>query len=155
MVVMSLSIICYMPSGLPRTVHIYGPSRSRPVRSLLFFELPLFHPKLSHFSLPDHAPKLTKLGIYLTPAEKFHNLLSSSISTTRWSYSQGKCVLAYNSHILCCTFKNLIFTHSLNCPESCDIGQAHLNVANPLFRTPPRQFHPFARNFAHSICGLS
>ena len=29
------------------------------------------------------------------------------------------------------------------------------NVANLLFRTPPRQFHPFARNLAHSICGPS
>ena len=26
-------------------------------------------------------PKLTKLGIYVTPAEKFHNLLLSSIAT--------------------------------------------------------------------------
>ena len=41
------------------------------------------------------------------------------------SYNQGKCVLAYNSHLLCGTVKNLICTHSLNCAESRDIGHAH------------------------------
>ena len=56
---------------------------------------------------------------------------------------------------------------SLNCAESQYIGHAHFclpffffprncrNVANLLFRTPPRWFHRFAWNFAHSICGLS
>ena len=29
------------------------------------------------------------------------------------------------------------------------------NVTNLLFQTPPRRFHRFARNFAHSICGPS
>ena len=29
------------------------------------------------------------------------------------------------------------------------------NVTNLLFQTPPRRFHWFARNFAHSICGPS
>ena len=56
--------------------------------ALLFFKWQFFCPKWSHFSLPEHTPKLTKLGIYL---------LSSSISTTRWSYNQGKCIWAYNS----------------------------------------------------------
>ena len=55
-------------------------------------------------------PKLTKLGIYITPARKIHNKLLSSISTIRWRYNQGKCVLAYNSHILCLTFKNCIYS---------------------------------------------
>ena len=40
-----------------------------------------------------------------THDEKCHNVLSSSISTTRWRYNQGKCILAYT---LCRTFKNLI-----------------------------------------------
>ena len=40
-----------------------GPSRSRPARSLLFFKWRLFHPKWLHFSLSEHTPKLTKLGI--------------------------------------------------------------------------------------------
>ena len=85
----------------------------------------LFCPKWSHFSLPEHTPKLTKLGIYVIPAKKCHNRLSSSISTSRWCYNQGKCILVYNSHILCRTFKNLICTRSLNCAESCDIGPFH------------------------------
>ena len=55
--------------------------------------------------------------VYVTPAEKCLNLLSSSISTTRWRYNQGKCTLAYNSHIRCHTFKNLISTCSLNWAE--------------------------------------
>ena len=95
-------------------------------RSLLFFQRRLFRPKWSHFSLPEHTPKLTNelIGMYVTPAEKFHNLLSS-ISTTRWRYNQGTWALAHNSRILCCTFKNLISTHSLNCAESHDISQAH------------------------------
>ena len=53
---------------------------------------------------------------------------SSSISTTRWPYKQGKCVLANNSHTLCCTFKNLISMHSLNCAESCHIGHSHFHL---------------------------
>ena len=44
------------------------------------------------------------------PVEKWHNLLSSSISITMWHCYQEKCVLAYNSHILCRTFKNLTST---------------------------------------------
>ena len=135
-----------------------GPSRYWPARPLLFFKLTLFCPKWSHFSLPEHTPKLTKLGIYVTPAEKCHTLLSSSISTTRWRYNQGKCILAYNSHILCCTFKNLISTCSLNCAESCDIGHAHFrrplfsanlqNIAKyrkPTFRNPPGNFTEFPK----------
>ena len=74
-----------------------GPSGSRPAGSLLFFEWWLFHPKLSNFSLPEHST--AKLEIYITPAEEFHNLLLSSVSTTRWCYNQGKCVLDCNSHI--------------------------------------------------------
>ena len=58
------------------------------------------------------------MDLLFSPAKKFHNLLSSSISTTRWRDNQGKCVLAYNSHILCRTFKNLISRRSLNCAES-------------------------------------
>ena len=56
---------------------------------------------------------------------KCHNLLSSSISTIRRRYNQGKCILPYTSHILCCAFKNLISERSLNSAESRDIGHAH------------------------------
>ena len=52
------------------------------------------------------------------PGEKLYNLLLLWISTTRWRYNQGKCILVYNPHILCHTFKNLISTHSVNCAES-------------------------------------
>ena len=97
----------------------------RPVRSLLFLWWRLFCPKWSHFSLPEHTPILTKLGVFVTPAEKCQNILSFGNSTTRWRCNQGKCVLAYNSHILDRTFKNLIFTRSMNFAESCDIGHAH------------------------------
>ena len=31
---------------------------------------------------------------------QFHNLFLSSISTTRWFYNQGKCILPHNSHIV-------------------------------------------------------
>ena len=55
-------------------------------------------------------PKLTKFGIYITPAREIHNQLLSSVSTIRWRYNQGKCVLAYNSHVLCRTFKNCIYS---------------------------------------------
>ena len=41
-------------------------------------------------------------------------------------YNQGKCVLAYNSHILCHTFKNLMSTPSLNCAESRHVGHTHI-----------------------------
>ena len=34
----------------------------------------------------------------------------------------AECVLANNSHILSCTFKNLISTHSVNCAESSGKG---------------------------------
>ena len=106
--------------------HYYqGTSRSPPAKTLLFFKWRLFHSKLSHFSLSEHTPKFTRLGKYITPAKKFHNLLSSWISTTRWRFNQGKCVLAYNSHILCRTLKNLISMCSLNCVESGGIGHAH------------------------------
>ena len=110
------------------------------------------------------APNLTKLGIYVTPAENVHNVLLSSISTTRWHYNQGKCILVYNSHILCRTFKNLISMPSLNWVESRDIGNAHFclfffanleYVINILFPAPLKRFHQFAQNFAHSICGLA
>ena len=58
--------------------------------------------------------------------KKYYNLWSSWMSTTRCCYNQGKCVLPYIvSHILDCTFKNLISTCSLNCLESCDIGHGH------------------------------
>ena len=87
---------------LKKSFFNWGPSRSRPARSLLFFKLPLFFcPKWSHFSLSERPPKLNKLRIHVTPAKKFHNLLLSSISTTRWPYNQGKCVLAYNSQVAC------------------------------------------------------
>ena len=92
---------------------------------VLTCEWRFYCPKWSHFSWPEHTPILTKLGIYITAAEKYHNLLSPSISTTRWHYNQRKCILAYNSHILCCTFKNVIFTHSLNCIESGDTADGH------------------------------
>ena len=79
-------------------------------------------------------------NIYVTLAKNFHNLLSYSNSTTRWRYNQGKCALAYNSHILCHTFKNLIITCSPNSAESHDIGHflpffsaKWPNVANLLF----------------------
>ena len=89
-----------------------------------FFKSPLLSQMIA-FSLPEPAPKFTKLGICVTPAKKFHNLLSSSISTTRWCYNQGKCILAYDSYILCRIFKKLTSTRSLNCAESCDIGHPH------------------------------
>ena len=66
------------------------------------------------------------------------NLLSSSISTTRWCYNQGNCILAYESHKLCHTFKNFISMRSLNCVESRHIGHAH-------FRLLFIFFHKFAK----------
>ena len=72
----------------------------------------------SHFLLPEHTPKLTKLRMYVTPGKTFYELLSMGISTTRWHYNQGKCILAYNSHILYRTFKNLISTRSRSMPIS-------------------------------------
>ena len=101
------------------------------------------------FSPPEYAPKLTKLGLYITTAEKFLNLLLSSIYTTRWRYNKGKCVLAHNAHVLCCTFKKHMSTCSVNYTEYCDIGHAHLcqsfffcanlrNYTNLLFQTSPR-----------------
>ena len=56
------------------------------------------------------------------------NFIIYLISTTKWRYNRGKCILAYNSHILCCTFKNLISTHLLNCAESRGTGHAHLRL---------------------------
>ena len=57
-----------------------------------------------------------------------YNLLLLWMSTTRWCYNQGKCILAYNSHILYRIFKNLISTRSLNCVESHDIGHSHFRI---------------------------
>ena len=132
---------------------------------IVFWKTIFFLSQMIVFFTAWICPQTHQLEIYVTPARKCHNPLSSSISTTRWRYNQGKCILAYNSHILCCTFKNLIFTRSLNCTETRDIGHAHFhllffpanswNVANLLFQTPPRRFHRFPRNFVHSICGLS
>ena len=86
------------------------------------------------------------------------SLLSSSVSTTRWRYNQGTCVLAYESHN-CCAFKNLISTRPLNCAASRGIGHAHFRPFSKftkcLFRTNPRPFHQFPRHFALSIYGLS
>ena len=83
--------------------------------------------------------------------------------TSRWRYYQEKTFFANYSHIIWCTLLNIISICSLNTAEPCDVGHAHVrtefpfanspNVANLLFRTPPRQFHQFAQNFAHSICG--
>ena len=64
-----------------------------------FFNEDFFIP--NHFSVPEHTPELTKLGMYVTAAEKFHNLLLSSISTSRWHYNWGKCVLAYLPRLSC------------------------------------------------------
>ena len=81
----------------------WGLCRSRPARSIWFFQWWLFHPKWCIFhclNIPQNSPKVT-------PAEKCHNLLLSSISTTRWCYNQGKCVLAHNVHMLCAHSKPL------------------------------------------------
>ena len=61
------------------------------------------------FSLPEHAPELTKLGVKVTSAEKFHNPLSSSISTTRRRYNQVK------SHISQLT--STLYTESVDSPD--------------------------------------
>ena len=87
----------------------------------LVFVVTIFLPQMIAFSLLGHTLRLTKLGIYITPAKKCHNILSSSVSTTRWRYNPGKCVLPYNSHILYRTFNDLIYTSSLNCAESRDV----------------------------------
>ena len=136
--------------------------------SLQILQLPppltwlLFLPKWLHFALPEHTPKFTKPGVYVTPAEKCHYLLSSSISTSRWNYNQGKCILAYNSHILCRIFKNLISTRwivlnlviyatSISGPG---FFPAYLrNGANLLFQVLPGHFTNFHHTYAHSICG--
>ena len=108
-------------------------------RMVTFLSQMIFH---TSTYIPQNSPKL---GIYLTPDEKFHNLLFSSISTTRWRYNHGKCILAYNS--LCRTFKNIISTHSLNCAESRHIGYAQFRLAfssansqNYFFKLVPGDF---------------
>ena len=105
--------------------HLLGPEQVETCEGPIAFWITIFSPKWSHFSLPEHAPKLTKLGIYITPAKK---LFLSYISTTRWRYDQGKCVLVCNFNIVYSTFKNLISTPSLNCVESCHIGGAHFRL---------------------------
>ena len=100
-----------------------------------------FRPKWSHFSLPEHTPKLTKLGIYVTPAEKFQNVLASSISTTRWCYNQGKCIL----------FSKTLYPRIHWIVLNLVIGHAHFrfpffsansrNIANLLFWTPLTDLH--------------
>ena len=87
----------------------------------IVFQMTTFSSQMIAF-FTEHTLKLTKFGMYVTPAEKFHNLLSSLISTTRCRYNQGKCGLAHNSQIFCCTFKNIISTRSLNCAESRHVG---------------------------------
>ena len=77
------------------------------------------------------------------------------IFTTEWHYNHRKCILAYNSHILYCIFKNLISTRSVNLGESRGISHVHpfffpanlQHVTNLLFQTPPRKFHRLAPNF--------
>ena len=122
-----LNRLINIPSNLPviiTNLHLLRPEQVLTCKVPIVFVVTIFCPKWSHSSLPEHTPKLTKLEIYLTPAEKCHNLLPFSISTIRWQYNQAKCVLAYKAHILCRTFKNLISTRSLNCAESRDIGHA-------------------------------
>ena len=78
------------------------------------------------------------------------------ISTTRWCYNQGKCLLAYNCHILYRTFKNLISTRSLNlyfCPPFFFLKFA--KCRKPTFSNSSYTIHRFAQNFAHSICAPS
>ena len=145
--------------------HYKGPSRSRPARSLLFFKWQLFCSKWSHFSLPEHAPKLTKLGIYITPAQRFHNLLSSSISTTRRCYNQGKCVWLITHMYFVAHSKTLyprvLHISTLVCPNDMKLRwllpheplRLCEKMINLLFRTPPKPFHRFATNFASSISG--
>ena len=56
-------------------------------------------------NIPQNSPNLKyKSHLVFT---KCYNLLFW-ISTARWHCFKGKCVLAHNSHILCCTFKILI-----------------------------------------------
>ena len=111
--------------------HLLGPEQVSTCEGPIAFWITIFCPKWSHFSLPEHAPKLTKLGIYITPAKK---LFLSYISTTRWRYDQGKCVLVCNFNIVYSTFKNLISTPSLNCVESCHIGGAHFRLSFFFFK---------------------
>ena len=66
-------------------------------------------------------PKLIKLYCLLS-------IVASSISTTRWRYNQGECVLAYNSYILCCTFKTLYPHIHWICAEFCDMGHTHFHL---------------------------
>ena len=68
------------------------------------------------------------------------NSSSSPISTTSWRYNQGKCVLPYNSHILCRTFRTFSPRVYWIVPISAFFSANSRNVANLLFRTPPGDF---------------
>ena len=100
------------------------------------------------FFVPNDRIKLTKLGIYITSTEKFHNQVSSSISNTRWRFHQGKCILSYISHILYRIFKN-ISTHSLNCAESHHIG--HCPFSPPFCRKVVKCCKPTFSNSSQAI----
>ena len=109
---------------------------------MIFFFVP--NDRIFHcLNISQNSPNLE----YTPHLPKFHNLLS--ISTTRWHYNQGKCVLAYNS--FCRTFKNIISTRSLNCAESRHIGHAHFRL--PFF------LHKFTkcrkRTFSNSSPAIS
>ena len=84
-------------------------------------------------------------NIYVTPAQKCHKLLSSSISTTRRCYNQEKSVFT-------CTLSHIQKPYIHTLTELCCF---HCMPIYLLFLTPSRRFHRFAFNFAHSICGLS
>ena len=96
----------------------------------------------SHFLLLEHTPKLTKLRMYVTPGKTFYELLSMGISTTRWHYNQGKCILAYNSHILYRTFKNLISTRSRSMPISALIFFFFAKCRKPIFSNSSQAISP-------------
>ena len=101
-------------SHLPKNVIIYCRPQLPPLGGAIIKE--------STFQFITHIYFVARSG------EKFHNLLLSSVSTTRWHYNQGKCDLAYNSYLLCRTFRNLISTYSLNCAKFHDIGHAHFGL---------------------------
>ena len=81
------------------------------------------------------------------------------ISTKRWHYNWGKCVLGYNSYTLSHIHKSYIHMFPewyRPRPFLPTVFSTNLRtISNLHFRTPPRLFHRFAPNFAHSICGLS
>ena len=74
---------------------LLGPEQVSTCKVPIVFRMTTFSSQM--IPLPEHTPKLTKLGIYITRAQKCHNLLSPFISTTRWCYNQGKCVLAIST----------------------------------------------------------